>query len=138
MIQMTAETRRAELRRVARFALVGITVAALYALLFFLFRELGLVRWAANFLAFGLAVSFQYVAQTLFTFRAALRSKGQPPKFLATIGLGLMLSTLIAAVLGPALGWPDSVSVLVVTVVLPVTNFLLFRLWVYRAGGDAG
>lgn len=135
---MAVERHRVELRRVLRFALVGVSVAALYALLFFVARGLGLVPWAANFLAFGLAVAFQYVAQTLFTFRAALKTRGQLPKFLLTIGLGLGISTLITAAIGPALDWPEPISVLVVTVVLPVTNFLLFRLWVYRGEDGAG
>lgn len=133
-----AETRRAELHRIVRFAIVGVAVAAVYAILFFLFREIGLARWVSSVLAFGSAVAFQYLAQTVFTFRASLNAQGQLPRFLVTIGFGLAISTLITSIVGPALDWPEAISVLVVTVVLPVTNFLLFRLWVYRAENGTG
>jgi putative flippase GtrA len=49
--------------------------------------------------------------------------------------LGLLVSALILGVLGPALGWPNWVSAALVTLVVPVQNFLLFRQWVFSELG---
>ena len=42
-----------------------------------------------------------------------------------------VISALVTGIVGPSLGWADWVSASLVAVILPVQNFLLFRLWVY-------
>lgn len=120
-----------KLGRLSRFAVVGVGVAASYVLLYLALLALGMGQPMANLLAFGLAVSGQYVAQTMWTFRRPLALPNQISRFLFTISLGLVMSALITGYLGPSLGWPDWISAAVVTVVLPVQNYLFFRNWVF-------
>jgi len=114
-----------------RFAVVGTVVAALYVLMYLAFLALGLSQPVANFLAFLVAVSVQYIGQTWWTFRKPLGLPDQVIRFGCTIGLGFLVSAGITGVLGPVLNWPDAVSAAVVAVVLPVQNYLIFRIWVF-------
>jgi putative flippase GtrA len=119
-----------------RFAIVGTIVAGLYVSIYLVFLALSLDQPLANLLAFIIAVSIQYVGQTWWTFRKPLRRPDQIVRFSCTIGLGLLVSAGITGFLGPVLGWPDSVSALVVAVVLPVQNYMIFRNWVFAETGD--
>jgi putative flippase GtrA len=114
-----------------RFGIVGALVAGLYVGTYLLVLEMGVVRQLANLLAFLLAVTVQYLGQTWFTFRQPLGRPDQIFRFACTIGLGFAVSALITGVLGPGLGWQDWISAAVVTVWLPVQNYLVFRVWVY-------
>lgn len=114
-----------------RFAIVGALVAGLYVLLYLILQELGLGAAVANTVAFLIAVSAQYVGQAAFTFRVQLRNRQQIVRFVVMIGLGLVTSTTMTALLGPALGLADWISAVAVTLVLPVQNFVLMRLWVF-------
>lgn len=117
--------------RAARFAVVGASVAAIYILLYLGLQAQGLARPVANIAAFLFAVAVQYVGQTLFTFRRRLAVPAQMSRFIGMILLGLLVSALITGRLGPALGWPDWLAAAVVTVVLPVQNYLILKIWVY-------
>ena len=119
-----------------RFALVGAGVAALYIALYALLLTLGVAQALANALAFLCAVAIQYVGQAGFTFNASLRDSGQAIRFGAMIGLGLVTSALITGLLGPALGWPALVSAVVVTLVLPIQNFVIMSRWVFTRRRD--
>ncbi len=120
---------------IIRFAIVGTGVAACYFLLYLLFLELGLQQAGANTLAFMIAVTTQYIAQTMWTFRRPLGVPDQIVRFLVAIGCGYVVSLAITGYLGPGLGWPDWLSGGVVTVVLPVQNYLFFRTWVFVEKG---
>jgi putative flippase GtrA len=113
------------------FALVGATVALAYVLAFLGLQALGLGRAEANAAAFLGAVALQYLGQTIFTFRRPLALLDQATRFVVMILLGLVVSALITTRIGPALGLADMVSAVIVTVVLPVQNFILMRFWVY-------
>lgn len=124
--------RDTEFGRILRFTIVGVSVAALYAGLYVVFRRLEGPEWLASLAAFGLCVCVQYLAQTVFTFRAPLAAPGQLLRFLVTITLGAAIATLIPGALGPAARLPESASVAIVVVLLPIANFLMLRIWVYR------
>lgn len=118
-----------------RFVIVGVTVAALYVMLYVGFLSLGLAIWAANALAFGIAVLVQYVGQTAWTFRQQLAEPGQALRFCITIGLGFVTSAILTGLVGPALDWPSWLAAGIAAVLLPVQNYLFFRLWVYAGVG---
>lgn len=122
---------RPALSELLRFAVVGVAVALLYLCLFVLLVRLGAPRVAANATAFAVAVAVQYLGQSAWTFRRRWSDGGQARRFLATIALGFVTSTALSAFVGPALGWPDWLSAAAVTVVLPVQNYVLFRIWVF-------
>ena len=122
--------------RMLRFAIVGTTVAGLYVLLYVGFIALGLIQPLANALAFGVAVIVQYVGQAWWTFRQPLAQPDQIFRFVCTISLGFLVSALITGQVGPALHWPDVIAAAVVAVVLPVQNYLIFRIWVFASAGE--
>jgi putative flippase GtrA len=117
--------------RVLRFGVVGATVAVVYIVLYLMLLSFGVAQIQANLVAFLLAIVLQYLGQTLWTFRRPLAVPDQLGRFLFTISLGLVVSGLITGTLGPALGWANWVSAVIVTVVLPVQNYLFFRNWVF-------
>lgn len=114
-----------------RFAIVGASVAAIYAALYLGLLALGTAQAPANVLAFLIAVAVQYVGQAGFTFGAPLADGGQITRFALMIGLGLATSTLITAWMAPAAGAPDWAAALAVTLLLPVQNYLFMTLWVF-------
>lgn len=119
-------------KRMVRYAVVGVSVAGLYAALFLALHQwLGMREWSASVIAYGVAVAYQYLAQTFWTFRKPIASRDQALKFAATIALGASFSTLVTGFAGPALGVPDVVNVGVVVTTLPFVNYQAFRLWVY-------
>ncbi|AHD08428.1 GtrA family protein [Phaeobacter gallaeciensis] len=124
-----------DLGQLIRFAIVGVSVAAIYVLLFLGFLHVGLVAWLANALAFGLAVLVQYVGQTVWTFRQKLGQPDQALRFGCTIGLGFVASGLLTGVIGPMLSWPDWLAASTAAVWLPVQNYLFFKIWVYAGNG---
>lgn len=115
----------------ARFAVVGGGVALLYVVLYLALQALGVSQPLANTVAFLLAVAVQYVGQTVYTFRGKLVVPNQMSRFIGMILVGLLVSNLITGRLGPALGWADWISAVVVTVVLPVQNYLFLKIWVF-------
>ncbi len=130
--------RRIDVRKLVRFSVVGATVAAVYAGLFLILRtRLGLSEIPASLIAFGIAVAFQYVVQTVWTFRSSLAVPGQARRFFTAIAIGAVTSTAITGWIGPYFGWADAVSAAIVVVWLPIQNFILFSAWVYKgSGGD--
>ncbi|MBQ4824040.1 GtrA family protein [Leisingera sp. HS039] len=119
--------------QIIRFCIVGTLVAGIYFSGYLLFLAAGLAQGFANAAAFAFAVTVQYVLQTWWTFRRPLSLPDQMVRFACSIGAGFVVSAMITAVLGPALGWPDWVSGALVTVWLPVQNYIVFRVWVYAA-----
>ncbi|MFS4580829.1 GtrA family protein [Phaeobacter sp. C3_T13_0] len=124
-----------DLGQLVRFAIVGVTVAAIYVLLFLIFLQIGLVTGFANALAFGLAVLAQYVGQTVWTFRQKLNQPRQAMRFGCAVGLGFVASGLLTTFIGPMLGWPDWMAATIAAVWLPVQNYLFFKIWVYAGNG---
>ena len=117
--------------QIARFAVVGVAVAALYVLLYLAFLHLGLAQPVANASAFLLAIAFQYLAQARFTFAAPLNDRPQIIRFAVMISAGLITSALITGWIGPALALPDWAAAVAVTLILPIQNFLLMSRWVF-------
>ena len=119
-----------------RFMLVGTGVAVLYIALYAGLSALGVPHLPANTLAFLLAVAVQYVGQAGFTFNATLRDPYQVLRFGVMICFGLVSSTLITGLLGPAMGWSALLSAAVVTLVLPIQNYVIMSRWVFSIRRD--
>lgn len=117
--------------KLLRFAVVGATVAGVYIALYVAFLAVGLPQMAANGIAFLLAVAAQYFGQAWFTFRAPLADPVQVLRFGIMIGAGLATSALVTGGVGPALGLPHWGAAALVTVILPVQNYLIISRWVF-------
>ncbi len=114
-----------------RYCVVGCSIAGLYVLLYAGLTAGGYAPMAANAWAFGLAVIFQYIAQTVWTFRRPLGLPDQMLRFVCTIALGFLTSAVLTSGVAPLVGLSAWSSAAVVAVWLPVQNYLFFRIWVY-------
>lgn len=121
----------ADVSRLIRFGVIGFVVAVIYIALYTLLYHAGVTPLVANAIAFSTAVLVQYVGQTLWTFKRALWNGQQSVRFFATIGLGVVYSSLFASVVGPAFDWRPWFAAGFVAVTLPVINYISFRLWVF-------
>ncbi|MFW8594215.1 GtrA family protein [Cribrihabitans neustonicus] len=118
-----------------RFCIAGGSVAVLYVLAYAGLLAAGAPQAGANAAAFVLAVAVQYVLQTRWTFRRPLARPGQAARFACTIAAGFAVSALITGALGPALGLAPWLAAAAAAMLLPVQNFIIFRLWVYALPG---
>lgn len=116
-----------------RFLITGSVVACFYVAAYTLLIYAGQSPFAANFLSFSPAVVVQYIMQTCWTFRRPLFDGAQSVRFAIVIGIGLIYSSVITSMVGPALEWLPFISAGLVAVTLPIINFTFFRLWVYRS-----
>lgn len=123
---------KSELSRLFRFGVTGFVVAVIYVAGYTALYHTSLTPITANFVAYGAAVTVQYVMQTVWTFRRRLIDGAQSLRFLAIIGMGLVYSSLLASIIGPALGWQPWVAAGLVAVTLPILNYISFRLWVFQ------
>lgn len=116
---------------IARFALVGISIAALYVVLYLAFLQIGMPQGRANALAFVIAVVVQYAGQARFTFRKQLADPTQILRFSVMTGLGFITSALLTGYIAPALALNNWIAAVSVTLILPVQNYILMTLWVF-------
>lgn len=115
-----------------RFALVGGIVALTYIALYLLFLAVGMPQIAANACAFLLAIAVQYVGQGRFTFGKRLKDREQGLRFVVMVSLGLLTAALITGWIAKIVGLSDAIAALIVTVVLPVQNYLIMSNWVFK------
>jgi putative flippase GtrA len=120
------------LGRALRFAMVGLTVAALYALAFALLVEGGLPSYAANLLAYLGAIIVQFFGHRHFTFRAKGALARSVPRFLVANGLGLGFSTALAMGLRDGLGLDGLVTGATVSISLAAMNWFVLQRWVFQ------
>lgn len=116
--------------QVPRFALVGIGVTALHAMLataLIVLAALGPV--AANGCAFVVATLVSYLANTFWTFER----RPQPRSFarFVFVSLGGLVLTLALAGAADVLGYPFYVGLAAVVAVVPIASFAMHRLWTY-------
>lgn len=123
----------AEMWRLLRFSVVGLSVTLVYVGGFGLLRWAGLGPAMASAIAFAVAIGWQYLAQGRWTFGTRTRDRGTAQRFAGTIGLGFVATTAIVGWAGPAAGLPDAVNVLLATVWVAAQNYVLMRVWVFRA-----
>ena len=120
-----------------RFAIVGVGVAALYVAAYLLMLEFGLGKTLANLIAFATAITVQYIGQAAFTFRKPLDDQTQMLRFICMIGAGFLSAGAITGFIGPALSFSDIASAISVTLILPVQNFFIMKLWVFTQNPKA-
>lgn len=119
------------LNQLCSFALVGGTTAGVYVTLYLILLHAGLLQEFANALAFGCAVILQYVGQARLTFRKQINSPKQMMRFGLMITGGAVTSSLITGVAAPYFTLPPWAAAVIVTLALPVQNFLFMNLWVF-------
>lgn len=124
---------RAELGRIGRFALVGLSSTGLYfALLWGLRGAIGSVPVLAA-VCYAISMVYNYVLQSWFTFRAG-RPTGRSVLRFVAMHLGAMaLNSALMAGLVEGIGAPLFAAQVVVTGIVSVLVFLVSKHWVYAA-----
>ena len=123
-----------ELRRVARFAVVGLAATAAHVSVGLLLAEhFGLTALWANFCAFATAVLVSYFGNLVWTFDMASAGLGRLPRFivLALCGLGANQAIVFAAV--DLAGWSYRMALVVVVLVIPALTYIANSRWVFRS-----
>ena len=119
------------LNQLCSFALVGGTTAGVYVSLYLILLHAGLHQEFANALAFGSAVILQYVGQARLTFDRQLNDPRQMIRFGLMVTGGAVTSSLITGAAASYFALPPWAAALIVTVILPIQNFLFMSLWVF-------
>ena len=117
--------------KLVRFAIVGGGTALAYILLYMAFLAVGLPQVVANGVAFLLAVILQYAGQAAFTFGQPLQDRKQISRFCVMVGLGFVSSALITGPISLMVGLTPWVAAAIVTVLLPIQNYIFMTLWVF-------
>lgn len=119
--------------KIVRFFVVGGGTALAYVLLYLGFLALDVVQVAANGIAFLLAVVLQYAGQSVFTFGQPLKNYNQICRFCVMVGLGFVASAIITGPIALMSGLTAWAAAAIVTVLLPVQNYIFMTLWVFAA-----
>jgi putative flippase GtrA len=99
---------------IVRFAIVGMGTAIIYIALFTGLAGIDTPTALANIAAFSIAIAFQYLGHSIWTFQNRFMSESSIYRFAMTIILGLGVSTLIVSVVGPSLNLSHFSSALIV------------------------
>lgn len=119
-------------RLLTSYGMVGITLTALY-----LCASLGLrylLSMPAQFAsptAFLLCVPIAYLAQSTIVFQSRWLNAKQMMRFIVTMITGFAIATAAVPLLSWTLGLPEIISLLSVSLFVPIANFIIFRFWVF-------
>lgn len=121
-------------RRISRFALVGLASTLLYAGLAFGFAQAldGVSMTGASLLAYAIAALFSYCGHKYLTFVSVGAHRIELPRFLALTTAGVVVVTLLPAVLSDGLGLSPAAPILLACIVIPVVNYVVLQGWVFR------
>lgn len=122
------------LRRVSRFALIGILSTLIYAAVAFALSGRVLSPVAGSFAAYLVSASFSYAGHKYVTFVSGGKHALELPRFLALGAFGLVLALALPALLTDWAGLPPWVPILVICVAVPAVNYLVMDRWVFRRG----
>ena len=116
--------------QLARFALVGTTVALVYVAGYLLLLEVGINQRLTNALAYLIAISAQYLGQAAYTFGKPINDSAQIGRFVVMTGLGFLTSAITGQI-GTFLNASNWAAAVVVILILPIQNYIIMTLWVF-------
>ncbi|MCX4221126.1 GtrA family protein [Pseudomonas sp. MCal1] len=126
-----ATKRSALIQRGVRFAVTGLFVTALHALVAVLFINfVSPVPALANGVAFIVATVVSYVINTTWSFSARLHGKTLM-RFLMVSAGGFLLAMFVAWAAQMA-GLHDLAGIIAVALTIPAFTFVLHNFWTYR------
>jgi len=120
---------KAELERLARFGLVGVTNTLLTIMTFLVLTHLGLAAAGASALGFAAGAANGYLLNRSWTFRSPVHGLGPVARYVGVQGVGAALSAVGVGVLtgAVALGRLDA-EVLIIPPVTLITYILSRRI----------
>lgn len=128
---MTSAEKSALIKRGLRFAVTGLFVTALHAVVAVLFINYVLaLPPVANGVAFSVATLVSYVINTSWSFSSRLHGRTLV-RFMMVSGAGLLLAMLVAWAAQIA-GLHYSLGIGAVALTIPAFTFVLHNFWTYR------
>ncbi|MDN5926754.1 MAG: GtrA family protein [Hyphomicrobiales bacterium] len=123
--------------RLSRFTLIGMAATVIYAACAFVLsdRITGIVPLpaaVASFSAYLMAGISSYVGHKYFTFASPRTHSIELPRFVLCNLVGLALAVIFPAVLTDMFDVPALVPIVILCVVVPALNFIVFDRWVFR------
>ena len=117
--------------QLARFALVGTTVALVYVAGYLLLLEVGINQPLANALAYLIAILAQYLGQAAYTFDKPINDRTQIGRFIVMTGLGFLTAAAITGQIVPFLNASNWAAAVAVILISPIHNYAIMTLWVF-------
>jgi putative flippase GtrA len=117
-----------------KFLIVGgLATATQFAVLFLLVELHICSELVASGLGYGAGAVVNYLLNYYVTFNSGQSHLATLPKFVAVVGFGLSVNTLVFYIANAILPW-YGLSQCVATGASLVANFLLHKFWIYRKG----
>ncbi len=123
--------------RLVRFGVVGVGATFVYAIVAYILAGV-FPRSAAlaSLIAFSISGVVSYYGHRLFTFKSGGSHARSAPRFVGVNLLAYGFSAAIPWILSDWLGYRPTISIAIVCIVIPVMNYLLLNLFVFK-GDDA-
>jgi putative flippase GtrA len=121
----------AELGRIFRFALVGLSSTAIYFALLWCLRDFIASVIALTALCYLISMVYNFVLQSAFTFRAGAPTRHSLLRFALMHFAAMGINSALMAGLVTGLRVPMFAAQILVTALISVTVFVLSKHWVY-------
>lgn len=124
-------------QQLSKFAMVGAVGTAGHYLVL-----IGLVQIAhtdavlASSAGFVTGAAINYMLNYRFTFRSTQRHRVAIPRFLGVAAAGMLVNSLIMALLTRGIGWHYLVAQVISTGIVLLSNFVGNRLWTFKERAD--
>jgi putative flippase GtrA len=127
-----------EIGRIIRFGIVGVTATLIYASISLLALEtLHFTPVSASILGQLVATGVSYFGHSMFSFAVKTDHRTYLWRFLVIAALTFVLNGALTWLMTDVLRVTPQLSIAIVTVVIPVTNYFCNRLWVFTYGLSA-
>ena len=122
--------------RIFRYSVVGIATAGIYFALTILLSEVFKYSlMASSIFSYTIAIIFQYISHSIFTFRVRLYDKSKMIKFLTAIFAGYLISSALIKV-GERFDLDNVFIVALIVLIIPVMNYVVMSLLVFVEADD--
>lgn len=127
-----------EFSRIARFGVVGVLATLVYMTVTFIAVELfGLAAVAASIIGQCTSTLVSYLGHAFYSFGVETDHRTYLWRFLAVAAITFALNGLVTYLLTDVVGVSYRVSIICVSVLIPLTNYICNRFWVFRSGLEA-
>lgn len=98
---------------------------------------MGLGHAVTGALALLMASATGYVLHRIFSFRSRNAGGGEAARFAVLVGFNTIISSFTLPLLAKTAGLPDTAALMSISLILPFSNFIAMRLWIFRPRGSS-
>jgi putative flippase GtrA len=124
-----------ELGRLVRFGLVGVVATAVYSVVALLaIQGLDLSPIFGSALGCTASIAVSYYGHTLYSFRVEINHAAFLWRFLSVAAASFIIATGVMWLLTDLMDVSYLLSVGIIAVLVPITNYVCNRFWIFRPG----